>query len=261
MINVEQIMKDLGTQKVLKDLTTTSGKDKTLNNINQGRTLISKEALKLRQIMLDNKASRKPRWFPLIGLNEIASVLYLISSKISLNNDKIKWKRHHLILTIAKEFLDGDEKGALLFTEWIIENSIMFSRESKLVKGKSMVNYKLTEIVSEGIINHINEIACEEFYPLPTLKKPNDWTKDGVGGFETHQVPLVRKVEDLSFINDNHIRSINIMQNTPYKINKVAFEAIKESLVEPTKPTNEYNSENPIEYYRIKKKYESDIGK
>lgn len=275
MKNNELSMVVRGSEKVLKTLVTAKGNDKSFATTTPGILLITKEAIRLSKIMSDNKAKRKPNWYKFINVDNMASALYLLGSKCTLHNKDIKWKRHTIIDNMAKELFDYDLSLALVFTEWLITESSLFTRTSYIANNKSIVKYVLDETISEGIINQINKKAAEAFYPLPMTVKPLDWfMKDGnaVGGYESKQYPLVRKVNNVNFITDDLFLAINTLQAVPYRINNVALEANKAALKEPIK-SEHVNIEYPDtlesqeskdqvrEYYRQVNAFKSLQGK
>ncbi len=258
-----------GATKTLNSVLTRKGYDKALSSTNQGMYLVTTESIRLWDIIQSNTAKRKPNWYKEMTLDTLGSALYLLASKVTLHDTaKIKWARHSVIEKIAAELFEGDMKLSLSFTEWLVDNSEMFTKATKMVEGKKVVTYALNPEISEEIIDKLNIQAAKAFYPAPMVRTPEDWeVENGItvkGGYDTKQYPLVRGVKDVSFITEDLLDTINTMQCTAYRVNKIALEAIKKDLTAPIKSeyiTTPYSKENVIEYYRQHKLYESAVGK
>jgi len=271
--NNESVMSNKGTNKVLNSVKTKANNDKNLASTSAGMYLVSKEAIRLTQIMADNTAHRKPNWYKVVDLDIMGSAIYLLASMVTLHNTDIKYKRHTVINKVSKELFNDDLKLGLSFTEWLVDNSEMFTKNTKIVKGKKEITYSLNSEISDEIIEKLNLQAAKAFYPLPLNVAPLDWVKEEsgayTGGYHTKQYPIVRKGKDKDQdISEEVLDSINIIQSTPWKVNKVVLEALKRDVVAPKKDdfiTQVYPTDGDkvqvAEYYRQKDTFISECGK
>ena len=269
-------MKTLGAERVQNTLKTKNGNDKKLSTTGTGMFMIVKEALRLYNILSAKQSNHRPIWYSEISEDDIASIIYLLCSKISLYDTNIKWKRHSVILKAADNIFNGSRSMGLACVEWVVKHSELFTRASKLQKNKSIVSYSINPALSEQVIQAMNYRAANAFYCLPMTEKPVEWkqTDDGfVGGYRTKQLPLVKGITRPN-VSDNVIESLNAIQSTAWKINTTVLRALKADIKQPIKSdfiTVEYpdiigemtqeQKEQVAIYYRQVGTFKSELGK
>lgn len=169
---------------------------------------------------------------------------HLIFKKFKENNPEF-FKR--AIKRTAKETLPHRQRKCMkLYSTLASIEGERFKHDAKLALGAALVNLfqsetGLIEIKNMGMsrpqlvkaspkaLNRLDELhtRCELMTPvyMPMIIKPQDWTTPTNGGYVTHRLPLVKTrnkayLEELRSIEMPKVyRSINALQNTPWRVN------------------------------------------
>lgn len=250
----EELMYKRGAEKIYKSNTTAAGNEKKLLDTGAGSKLIATDLAKILAVKEAYKANFKPAWYSLGTAENISTVLMLICHSAYMSNTDIKWKRHSLVKRINEVIPDANTiSKALALIEWVVDSSELVERETITKDSKTIVNYILNSSLGDDLLRSVAYMAGRAFYPLPMTTAPVNWTSTETGfkgGYSTKQYPIIRGVKDVEWLKEqpNLIKAVNTMQQTAYRVNKVALEAIKADLKEPVKSdiiTQEYPTIDP----------------
>jgi DNA-directed RNA polymerase len=252
----EQEMKIKGESRVWKDIFSKTGATKSVSQTQLGQQLIMTEAIRLMPIMkhwieegcskLDRKQVKAFFINDDIILKKIVETFLLLSatSHVIKEDPKKVHVRHKNIATINEKILpDLTFNQAWRFTESLIDFSKYFTVESERVSkgGAFLTSVKYICQLPESIMEQLAIKSYGAFFSEPITILPKDWEfKDGElnGGYHHYKFEMVRtrshKV-DYSKYSQKVFDSINYIQSTPWRINKVLMAVLKDDLKKPKK--------------------------
>ena len=259
MNNNESLMKQRGEQKVLKDITTKSGKSKDVSSTQLGQQMLFEDAIRIEPIVTEwiNKGSARVYRTKLkdyfvddqIILQKITETLLHLAGSIyygdSPNSGSPSKSRHKKVNSLrAKIMPELSFELTWRFIEIVVESSVYFEVNRSSDKTKGRAGLSLTYVCNIGpeILEAIAKKSGRAFYPMPTDVPPVMWSIDengkAIGGYEGHQLKLVRandKLVDYSKFSQDIFDSINYIQSTPWKVNKELLEVVRADLRAPLK--------------------------
>lgn len=251
----EIAMKKRGEKKEMKSILTKDGKFKNISNTQKGQKIILDESLRVFPMVSDwisNKSGLNYRnelkaYFKdddILLQKIVECYLYMSGSIYIQDSPKAKKNRHKRVNSIQTKLMpDLSFDNVWRFLEVIISYSKYFTTEvEKKFDGSSFKNnIKYTCSLSEHILEEVNKVAMNSFYPLPMETPPVDWkaTDEGiVGGYETYQYEMVRsgkRFVDYTKFSQNIFDSINYIQSVPWRINEEVLAQLKMDLKAPIK--------------------------
>lgn len=253
----EQDMKRRGEIKVRKDIVTKNGKLKKIANTQRGQKIILDEALRVLPQVFDwiqNKSHSTYKNdlkeyfvdedFTLQKLVEV--YLYMAGSIYSKDGIKseVAKTRHKKVNSIKERIMpELNFNNVWRFIEVAISYSEYFDTKSehKYKGGNFSKSVRYTCSIEEKLLNEINLIAVNAFYPLPMERPPIDWElkEDGiVGGYETYQYEMIRSTSgkiDYTKFSKDVFESINYIQSVPWKVNEKVLDQLILDLTPPKK--------------------------
>lgn len=256
--NNESSMKLRGEHKARKTLLTKTGKFKEINSTQEGQTLIFDEAMRILPMMVDwvqntsgnNYKEELKEAFPdeEILLQKITETMLFMAGSIHSEDGiaaSTSKTRHKKINGINEKILPNlTFNNTWRFCEVLVSFSIYFALESKIEYKKSKFNTSIryTCSLSEKIMDEINVLAMESFYPLPMTECPIDWKMDDdgniVGGYDTFQYEMIRTKfggVDYTKYPENIFDTLNYIQSVPWTVNEKVMLQAELDLKEPVK--------------------------
>lgn len=256
--NNESSMKLRGEYKARKTLLTKTGKFKDINATQEGQSLIFDEAIRILPMVRDwieNKSGltyreelREVFTDDEILVQKITETMLFMAGSIHSEdgiNVAASKTRHKKINGInAKITPNLTFNGTWRFCEVLVSFSNYFTVESKIEhkngKFNSSIRYKCS--LAEKIMDEINVLAMESFYPLPMEKRPIDWAIDEhgnvSGGYDTFQYEMIRTRfggVDYTKYPKNIFDTLNYIQSVPWNVNEEILLQVELDLKEPVK--------------------------
>ena len=254
----ESQMKLRGEQKVLKEITTKSGKLKDVASTQIGQQMLFEDALTIVPIVtkwIHKDCARVYRtalktYFvdEQFILEKVTETLLHLAGTIYYDEAQCKTKiknRHKKISSLNRNIMPELDFGLTWrFLEIVVDASEYFFTLKEKEFGKNRAGYMCSyqSHISWDLLEEISRKTKRAFYPMPTTQKPLPWSLDeegkAVGGYESHQFSLVRaddKLVDFSKFGDKIFDAINFIQSTPWIINIPLLETVRADLKEPTK--------------------------
>lgn len=253
----ENSMKKRGEFKARKNILTKNGKFKNISSTQIGQKIILDESLRILPDVIDwiNNGSGKTYRNDLKDyfvdkektLQKIVECFLYMAGSIYSHDGENKRKsktRHKKVKAINEKIMpELSFDNTWRFLEVIIDMSKYFSTESKVdfIKGNFQNNIRFTCTLSNIILEEINLLATESFYPLPMENPPIDWEiVDGkiVGGYESYQFEMIR-TDSINKNYNNYSKevfdSINYIQSVPWIVNEKVLNAVIDDLKMPLK--------------------------
>jgi len=268
--NNESSMKIRGEYKARKTLLTKTGNFKNINATQEGQILIFDEAVRILPLMrdwIDNKSglvyreALKDAFQPLITkdskgreivtdvlLQKITETMLFMAGSIhsedgiSITTSKTRHKKINGINSKITPNLTFNDTWR--FCEVLVSFSNYFSLETKIEhsKGKFNTSIRYTCSLGEKIMDQINTLAMESFYPLPMTECPVDWSMDEhgnvSGGYDTFQYEMIRTKfggVDYTKYPKNIFDTLNYVQSVPWIVNEKVMLQAEKDLKEPVK--------------------------
>lgn len=250
-------MKKRGEFKARKNIITKNGKFKNISSTQKGQKIILDESLRILEDVrdwIDNKSGKLYRseikeYFKddEILLQKIVESFLFMAGSIYYHepdNKKKTKNRHKQVNGIREKIMpELTFDNTWRFLEVIIDFSQYFDKGSRLNKtaGEFNNNIFYTCSLSEKILEEIDLLAVESFYPLPMETPPINWKFENdeiVGGYETYQFEMVRSEPrrcDYSKFSEEVFESINYIQAVPWKVNEKVLQQVKLDLRPPIK--------------------------
>ena len=251
----ETIMKERGEFKAKKNVLTKDGKFKSIGSTQKGQKIILDDSLRILPDVRDwieNKSGKIYRgdlkeffYDDEILLQKLVECFLFMSG--SFFDPKIKGQvqnRHKKVNGIKDKILIGlSFDNTWRFLEVIISLSEHFNviKKNEFVKGGFRNNISYNCLLSGKILEEVQLLAVDSFYPLPMEEPPIDWEYKNdviVGGYETYQFDMVRSGKnqiDYNMFSQKVYDSVNYIQSVPWKINEEVLSFVIADLRAPLK--------------------------